>query len=51
MTMQPWQPNEVATYQQPAPVPDYQSRAVSRLSDWAQAADAAYTVATRLGPL
>jgi len=48
MTMQPWQPNEVATYQQPAPVPDYQSRAVSRLSDWAQAADAAYTVATRL---
>lgn len=48
MTVQPWQPSEVAPYQQPSPVADYQSRAVARLSEWATAADAAYQVAARL---
>ncbi len=48
MTVQPWQPTEVAAYQQPTAVTDYQTRAVARLSDWATAADAAYRTATRL---
>lgn len=46
---------EIATYQPgalsaPAAtfVPDYQSRAVSRLADWVASADAAYNVAARL---
>lgn len=33
---------------QPAPIMDYQTRAVTRLAEWVHAADAAYTVATRL---
>ncbi len=48
---------EVATYtptsltapaSPPVPILDYQTRAVTRLAEWVHAADAAYTVATRL---
>ena len=37
--------SELTTYQQPAPIADYQSRAIDRLGAWAQSADAAYAVA------
>ena len=43
---------EIQHWQQPAAVesyqPDYQSRAVQRLGEWAQSADAAFRVAERL---
>jgi len=40
--------SELTHYQQPAPIADYQSRAIDRLGAWAQSADAAYAVAQRL---
>src|SRR5690606_20836497 len=40
--------SELTTYQQPAPIADYQSRAIDRLGAWAQSADAAFAVAQRL---
>lgn len=45
MTMQPWSAQPPA-YQ--PPVADYQTRAVTRLAEWVQSADAAFNVATRL---
>jgi len=39
---------DLTTYTAPAPMADYQSRAVQRLGEWATSADAAYHVAQRL---
>jgi hypothetical protein len=46
MTMQPWSAQPPAAYTQP--IVDYQNRAVTRLAEWVQSADAAFNVATRL---